>query len=383
MPVTDGKQPLSIAFYTRGTEFNGDTIKYSCLGGSESALLYMARELGALGHAVNVFCNCDKPGQYSGVGYHRLEDFEAFTRAQKQDVCIFSRVLETVAPANARTRVLWLHDIASIRYYQDNLRSLDHLIDRYFLIGAWQQRGFMDAFDFDRQKLTLTRNGVDLELFHDPPPRRRNKLVYINTPFRGLDVLLQLFPFIRQAVPEAELHLYTGMSLYGSDYSAADRQLENLYSQARQLPGVFLSEPRPKAELARELMSARLALYPSHFNECCSIASLESQAAGTPMVTSALAGLNDTIVHNRTGILVEIDNPELKSHSQKYQVNFLNQIVRLMRDDLAWQQLSEQAMQAIAERYTWKMIAAEWETELYSLSAGGTIRSQQNGLDRI
>ena len=128
-------------------------LKISGLGGSESALLYLARELAKRGHDVNVFCSCDQPGCYDGVSYHKAEDFVAFCNAHPQDVCVFSRVLETLASANARVKILWLHDIANIQYYVDALPALDHLIDRYFLISSWQQQGFTDTFNFDKRQV--------------------------------------------------------------------------------------------------------------------------------------------------------------------------------------------------------------------------------------
>ena len=158
------------------------------------------------------------------------------------------------------------------------------------------------------------------------------------------------------------------MSLYGEQFSEMEQQLQALYAHAHKVPGVVLNEPIPKAELAQELMSARLALYPSHFPECCSIASLETQAAGTPMITSALAGLNDTILHEETGILVPIDDPELRSRSKQYQVEFLNHTIRLLKDDATWQTLSNNAMRNAADHYSWQDIATEWETEFFSAS---------------
>ncbi len=366
-----GSRPLEIAFYTRGTAFNGSSIEVKGLGGSESALLYIARELGRLGHRARVFCSCDQPGVYQGIEYRDADEFLPFCAAKPQDVCVFSRYYEPIPAANARVKVLWLHDVAGIRYYTEALPGLDRFIHRYFLISSWQQKGFTDVFDFDRRKLYLTRNGVDLSLFEATPPRNRNKLVYINTPFRGLDVLIKLFPVLQRAVPDVELHLYTGMSLYGEQFTEWEKQLQGLYAHARKMPSVYLNEPLPKAGLARELLTAGLSLYPSHFEECCSIASLETQAAGVPMVTSDLAGLKDTIVHGENGILIPIDDPELKSRSQQYQVNFLNQAVRLIRDEDAWSRLSENASRNIAENYSWSLIASEWEAEFTKLLDNG------------
>lgn len=364
-----GIQPLNIAFYTRGSEFNGNTIDERGLGGSESALLYMARELGRLGHNVNVFCTCNQPGTYQGIAYSNSDDFLSYCHANAQDVCVFSRLYEPLIQANSRIKILWLHDTAGSKYYTGALPALDQHINRYFTISAWQQQGYIDTFNFDARRFYLTRNGVDLSLFEGHPPRNRNKLIYINTPFRGLDVLVGLFPYLQKAVPGVELHLYTGMSLYGDQYSEWDEELRGLYEYARTLPGVHLGEPLPKAELARELLTSYLSLYPSHFDECCSIASLEVQAAGVPMITSDLAGLKDTIKNGETGILVPIDNAELKSRSQAYQINFLNQTVQLLRDEDAWKMLSENASRNIAENYSWDLIAREWETEFNALLA--------------
>ncbi len=358
---------MKIAFYTRGTAFDGSTIDKRGLGGSESALLYIARELSRRGHKVNVFCTCDEPGEYEGIEYRGAEDFLPYCDSQPQDVCVFSRLYEPLVQAKGRVKILWLHDIADSKYYTEALPALDPHVARYFTISAWQQGGYINRFGFDASRFYLTRNGVDPGLFAATVPRNRNKLIYINTPFRGLDVLVKLFPLLRQAAPDLELHLYTGMSLYGAQFAEWEEQLRRLYDYARSLPGVHLREPLPKAELAKELLSSRLALYPSHFSECCSIASLECQAAGVPMITSDLAGLKDTIRHGETGILIPIDDSELKSHSQKYQIQFLNETLRLLQDDNAWSAMSGNASRHIADNYSWSRIATEWEAEFSDL----------------
>jgi len=371
MHTLDSFQPLKIAFYTRGTEFNGSTIDKKGLGGSESALLYMARELSLRGHNVSVFCSCDQPGNYQGVEYRSADDFLPYCHLVCQDVCIFSRLYEPLVQANSRIKILWLHDVAGSKYYTEALPVLDQHIHRYFTISTWQQQGYIDTFRFDESRFYLTRNGVDPGLFEGTPPRNRYKLIYINTPFRGLDVLVNLFPLLQQAVPGVELHLYTGMSLYGDQFSEWEEQLQGLYDYARKMPGVYLREPLAKADLAKELLTSGLSLYPSHFEECCSIASLEVQAAGVPMITSDLAGLKDTIKHGETGILIPVDDEELRSRSQQYRINFLNQSVRLLRDEAAWKTLSINASRNIAENYSWSKIAEEWEYELFGLLGRG------------
>ena len=45
---------MKIAVYNRGIPFDGTTPSYQPLGGSESSIVYMARELARLGHDVTV-----------------------------------------------------------------------------------------------------------------------------------------------------------------------------------------------------------------------------------------------------------------------------------------------------------------------------------------
>lgn len=353
---------MRIALYTQGTPFHGRTLEERPLGGSESAVLYVSRTLGRRGHEVTVFNNCPEPGTYDDVTYRPHTDIVAASYMQAYDVCIFSRFYDTAPAVNAHAKVLWLHDIAGAQYYSA-IPNLHNIIDRYFLIGKWQQQGFKQSYAIPDHKMYLTHNGVDLSLFERTVPRKSNKLVYINTPFRGLDVLLEVFPAIREQRPDAELFLFTGMSLYGESFTEWDQQLGHLYELAERLPGVHLQLPVTKADLAAELLSARLALYPSHFGECCSIASLETQAAGTPMITSDLAGLKDTIVDGETGVLLDIDDPQLLSRSPDYKRRFVTEALALLQDDRRWEALSKGGQLHIQTRYTWEAVAAEWEAE--------------------
>ena len=59
---------LDIAFYTEGLEFDGAAPFERAIGGSETAVVCMARELARLGHNVKVYCRCARPGVYEYEG---------------------------------------------------------------------------------------------------------------------------------------------------------------------------------------------------------------------------------------------------------------------------------------------------------------------------
>ena len=118
-----------------GIPYDGNTIDTQGLGGSESAVTLMARELSQIGFNVTVFNNCGidhaKPGNYNGVEYRPLNElandhiFEIVISSRTvipftdptdynklgdnrsypfQSMNLYDRIL-----AKAKMRILWMH----------------------------------------------------------------------------------------------------------------------------------------------------------------------------------------------------------------------------------------------------------------------------------
>src|SRR3990167_5155965 len=82
---------LDISMMIPGLPIDGETLEKRSMGGSETAAIYMARELARLGACVQVFCNTDKPGRYDDVMYRPADawNLQMFTPT---DVNIVQRV---------------------------------------------------------------------------------------------------------------------------------------------------------------------------------------------------------------------------------------------------------------------------------------------------
>jgi glycosyltransferase involved in cell wall biosynthesis len=182
---------------------------------------------------------------------------------------------------------------------------------------------------------------------------RARKLVYLSTPFRGLDVLLDVFPRIRATCTDAELDVFSSMRVYGWTAADDEREFAALYAKARQ-PGVTLVGTLPQRELADRLQHARVLAYPNHYAETFCIAAIEAQAAGLPVVTTALGALPQTV--GEGGICIPGD-----PRSAAYQNAFVTHCVRLLTDDGHWQAMSGAAVARAWQDYTWPAIAREWE----------------------
>lgn len=354
LPVKGDK--AEIVFYTGGHSFHGRTIEEKGLGGSESALVFIARALAANGLRVRVFCNCDKPGDYDGVYYANLVDFHIYRQQYSIPVFISSRsMLPLKIALNAQTRILWIHDHTNVAFLEgENPGCLS--LDNIFAISRWQMDEWSRCFNIPDDCFYLTRNGVDLTVFKPREKRNHNRLVYISRPNRGLDVLLHLFPHIRQRIPDAELHIYT--------YQLPGDRMEGLITQLTQQPGVYMRGSLPKATLATELSTARLMLYPCTFYETSCIAAIEAQASGTPVVASTLAALSETVLNDVSGYLIPGD-----PRTAEFGHCFIETVVNLMKNEDAWQRLSHEARYRTELLYDWNSIVKEWMEELSRLAS--------------
>ncbi len=355
-----------VVFYHRGIEFDGDTVLQNPLGGSESALVYMARELARLGCEVTVFNSCRGAGTCDGVRYMPASEFAAFAASQEIDVFISQRYLEPFsADLRCRAKIYWVQDAHDQPFVQGlHNPATTARIDRIFTISEWQTRIFQSEFGLPRSIFYVTRNGFRPDAFErNGRPRNPYKLVYASTPFRGLDVLLDIFPEIRKAVPEAELHLFTSMAVYGMDKSEDEARYGELYARARQ-PGVRLRGSVSQADLARELGECALMLYPNHFPETSCIAAIEAQAAGVPVVTSQLGALPETVADGETGICIEGD-----ARSAEYRQAFVESAINLLIDPDRLAKMSRAARERAFERYPWSRIAEEWLQEFERITA--------------
>ena len=115
-----------------GLTYDGDTLKTRGLGGSESAVILLSKNLAAAGFDVTVFNNCidkeSKEGVFDGVKYIDLQNLTEFDD-YSFDVVVSSRtvipffpphlynIVQNYQPSkfkkikrNAKLKVVWMHD---------------------------------------------------------------------------------------------------------------------------------------------------------------------------------------------------------------------------------------------------------------------------------
>ena len=82
---------------------------------------------------------------------------------------------------------------------------------------------------------------------------------------------------------------------------------------------------------------------------------LESMACGTPVVAIKEAGLRETIVNNKNGILTDRDSLE-----------FSKAIMELIKNQDKWNRMSKNGIKCVLDKWTWEFSAKSLDKYLKS-----------------
>jgi glycosyltransferase involved in cell wall biosynthesis len=341
---------MKLAIYNHGIPFDGDAAFTQPLGGSETSIIHMARELVDCGHNVTVYANLpsasgkgrgEAAGEVGdgGPAYKHYHEFFTDHASRSWDALIAFRSFDPFLLGRVAPRTIYwtgdAFDQPALKHFGH--RSLQENIDLIFCVSKWHRRTFIDTFDLPSEKVIATRNGFSPGLIPEAAERQLTRAAYSSTPFRGLDVLLKVFPDIRSRISDASLDVFSSMRVYGWTSDEDSRAFGTLYEAAAQ-PGVTWHGSVAQPVLLEHLSRTGLFLYPNTFDETSCMAAIEAQAAGCVVITSARAGLNETVEHGRTGICLKGD-PRANARERAFQ------------------------------KYTWSSIAAEWTAILEAMPA--------------
>lgn len=353
---------MQIAFTTSGLKFNGHSIKTSSIGGSETALVCVARELAKLGHDVRVYCECDQPGVYDDVQYYSHKQFQLQNAFNNLDVHISSRWPEFLAmKVPAGLRVLWCHDTCPTGEDAKTWMAPLFQSDMVMVLSEYHRDNYLAELPDLEPHLWKTSNGVDLDFIKENlTPKVPQKLIYTSRPERGLIHLLQhVMPKLAETHPDARLY-HCAYPMSGS--MQISPELQALYAEcerlSKSLPNVIGMGSLTKEQLYKHISSAELLLYPTSFPEISCITAMEAQACGTPMITTDGFALSETLG----------DDSGMKIANGPADPSYLDSFVEITREWLDSSECREDAAKAgqqfIEDKgYTWDRVAKSWETE--------------------
>lgn len=176
------------------------------LGGSETAALKMVALLRNQGHQVEILIHPDQAQNNSC------------------DIFISLRILSTFEKGilPGKLNYLWCQDdsdqpvVSSLKDPEVAARFWK-VCDGAFMISHYQVARWQKDLHLPLEKVFLTQNGISKKQFQIDPTtlaNRPKRAYYSSTPFRGLHLLLDLWPHVLDLVPDAELDIMSSMGTY-------------------------------------------------------------------------------------------------------------------------------------------------------------------------
>ncbi|EGK87561.1 tetratricopeptide repeat protein [Microcoleus vaginatus] len=290
-------------------DYNIETPYREPLGGTQSAICYLAEALAAQGNEVFLLNNTSEPGMSRGVDCRRrVGDKSNLELLRALDflviVNILGKALEVKPLLGEQTQlILWIHNEPGFVFLENfkNEREIN-ACDAFVFVSDWQREQFHRRFGIDSNRSCVLRNAIApcfANIFADNISILSHKsrppiLAYTSTPFRGLDILLKVFPEIRLAVPGTRLKVFSSMKVHQIDDNDNKLFFGQLYRECQETEGVEYIGSVPQPELVRQLRSVAVLAYPNTYLETSSIAVMEAMASGCRIVTSELAALPET-----------------------------------------------------------------------------------------
>lgn len=386
---------MKIAFVdVLGLPYDDRTVSKRGLGGSESAVIYLSRELSQLGCSVTVFNSCDVDdcvsGVYAGVQYVSIHDLPQHD--MQFDVIVSSRTVEPflqphehgawckhvpgffdAISASSAHKVLWMHDTFCGGDQLIETLVLHNRIHELFVLSDWHMtyvlncdHGARRNFEVLKKRTFITRNGVHhIPDWTDISAKNPNQFVYNASVSKGMTpLLMKIWPQIHAQIPDATLKIVGGYYKFKSS-DAPDEQ-EQTWHQLRSdhdgRLGVEFLGIIPQAQVSEVLAASTLMLYPAAFPETFGISTLESLCHNTPLVTCDFGALEETAVDAacfKMPYAVEPNGlfPWINSDDQCAQ--FVNLTLRAHADKLRLQQ-AQHYCAIVKPLASWAHVALQW-----------------------
>lgn len=217
-------------------------------------------------------------------------------------------------------------------------------IDGFICLTNWHKQQWSQKYSLDPERFFVIGNGIDTSTFVGHPVRVKNRFIWSSAPERGLDDLLNHWHLIKEALPDATLHVYS------PGYATATAE-----GWGREgLEGVEFMGTVSQDKLHYAMLQAEYWPYLTSYEETYCITALEMQYAGVLPITTSVAALSETV---NAGII-------LPDNKQKWQslIKILNDTHRTLNKKLTQSNIK------FAKKLTWHERAHEWKKTIERLN---------------
>ena len=396
--------PIKIAIIDCiGLNYDGTTLKKKGIGGSESSIISVAKELASLDFQVVVFNDCETaetiPGYYDGVVYYPMRvlgehDFDFDIVISQRTVIPFTPIelYDQVRQPPPRDfdpsifrqvqrphqlKILWMQDTF---IWGDNL--LEHLvvnnhINEVFNISDWHvsyttncNHGVKRQFEVLKDKIFLTRNAINRWIdWVDIKEKDPNLFVYNASITKGMIPLVQrIWPRLKQYLPDARLKIIGGYYAFRTEpLSPAQQQWVELQQSVAHDPSIEFTGVIPQPEIAKIMASASYFLYPGAYPETSGISTIESINYNTPIIGTRFGAMEESGTEAASYFIdyaIEPNGLYPWINTDQQVDKYVDLVLKVVNNKYLHQQ-KQYACNAVKDVSTWDTVALQWKQHFY------------------
>lgn len=321
-------------------EFDETVMQSRGIGGSETAVVEVARALAVRGFDVQVFAARKKTVVHEHgegkVTYRPYPEGDAYFQEQTPQVVITWRHAYRYCEA---PHYVWCHDLHAPGL--ENLNAYDFV----FALSDFHSKYLESMVQVPSNRIIVTRNGVDPSKFH-PKTSKKCRVVWPSSPDRGLDNAVRILERVREQFSDLELHVF-----YGFDNMVAAGRGEEamrLQKMIQEKPWITFWGNVTKEKLYECLATARVWLYPTNFMETFCITALEAGAHGAIPVVRKYGAAAETC--ERFGLSPVVIDLEPTAENDAV---YAEAVCNALREERDTPKLCE-------EKISWQSLGDEW-----------------------
>lgn len=317
------------------------------LGGTEIAIIKLAKEMVKFGYKVVVSGEVHSSGLIDGVEWISTNDLHKKYFDQFDFIVSASYIhfLKEFKGYNAK-KIFWAHNTHHHPWFNGiemlDANELIQQVDHTICLTNWHKQQWSKAYNIPLDKITIIGNGIDPLSFIGTPSKIKGKFIYSSAHERGLQELLDNWYKIKTVLPYATLDVFSpGYSQISKEYKFHEHD------------GVVNHGTVDQEVLHDAMLRAEYWCYITDYEETYCITALEMQYAKVLPIVTKVAALTETV---NSGILLE-----------RNETNW-DQVVQIL--DTLGNELKTKSIEDAyqwAKCQTWNIRSYDWKLLLESL----------------
>lgn len=323
--------------------YNPNTEKNIGIGGTQTIIVNVAKELAKKGHDVTVYIKCNFPDIYDEVKYFQYYDY----RPNDEDVLIGFESLPKDYPSLSGKVFNWSTRIA----IDDVIKYPD--VNKLIVLSDWHRDRYASELPQELvKKMVVVNPGVSEEFFQSEVKKWHLSITYAGHPYKeGMKALIEFARRLKPKMKDVQIHAYGSGELWGWD----NTQYRQLYDDLIKNKILYHGGKAGKKRMALQLNSTQIFLYPvgKHFQETFCLMVLEAMAAGCVVIASDNGNIKNLV--RDAGFIIPGNIDDYKWH-----IEAVEKTIKLFESISLMEELSKKARE-YAKEYTWEKTVKKLE----------------------